>query len=101
MPRSSFPGIFLRFGLLAAASLPTVALARSGGPPSVDLPNPFAPAACFGQLASGRAWGGTTAVAVGADGNPVSAEKVTADANGTVYDASNEGKRIVRFSKQS
>ncbi len=35
------------------------------------------------------------------DGDPVGAEGVTADANGTVYGASNEGKRIVRFNKKS
>jgi hypothetical protein len=34
------------------------------------------------------------------DGDPVGAEGVAADANGTVYGASNEGKRIVRFSKK-
>jgi DNA-binding beta-propeller fold protein YncE len=58
-------------GLLAAASTPSAALAQSGGPPSIDLPNPFAPGASFGQLPAGRAWGGTTAVAIGADGKSV------------------------------
>jgi hypothetical protein len=35
------------------------------------------------------------------DGDPVGAEGVAADANRTVCGTSNEGKRIVRFSKKS
>jgi hypothetical protein len=34
------------------------------------------------------------------DGGPVGPEGVSADANGVVYGASNEGKRIVRYSKK-
>jgi DNA-binding beta-propeller fold protein YncE len=71
MPRCSFAGIFMLVGLLAATSLPTAAPAQSGGPPSIEPPNPFAPAVSFGQLPDGRTWGGTTAVAVGADGKSV------------------------------
>jgi hypothetical protein len=65
MPRS------MLVGLLAAASLPIVALAQSSGTPAIDLPNRFAPAASFGQLPSGQACGGTTAVAVDADGKSI------------------------------
>jgi DNA-binding beta-propeller fold protein YncE len=43
----------------------------SGAQPRTDLPDPFGPPASFGQLPSGRAWGGTTAVAVDADGKSV------------------------------
>jgi DNA-binding beta-propeller fold protein YncE len=71
MRRANLTGILLLAGLLAATSLPPSALAQSGGPPSIDLPNPFAPAASFGQLPAGRAWGGTTAVASGADGKSI------------------------------
>jgi DNA-binding beta-propeller fold protein YncE len=52
----------------------TAALAVAGtasAQPSTDLPDPFGPAASFGQLPSGRTWGGTTAVAVDADGKSV------------------------------
>jgi DNA-binding beta-propeller fold protein YncE len=71
MPHGRYAGILSLMGLLAAASLPSAARAQSGGPPSIDLPNPFAPAASFGQLAAGRTWGGTTAVTVGADGKSI------------------------------
>ena len=45
--------------------------AQSSAPPSIDLPNPYAPATSFGQLPAGRTWGGTTAVAVDRDGKSV------------------------------
>jgi DNA-binding beta-propeller fold protein YncE len=43
----------------------------SGAQPRTDLPDPFGPPVSFGQLPPGRAWGGTTAVAVAADGKSV------------------------------
>jgi DNA-binding beta-propeller fold protein YncE len=61
----------LSIAALAQGALAPGAVAPAGGQPSIDLPNPFAPAANFGQLSPGRTWGGTTAVAVGADGKSV------------------------------
>jgi DNA-binding beta-propeller fold protein YncE len=70
MPRGNIAAMAL-LGLLVTALLPSTTMAQSGGPPSIDLLNPFAPAVSFGQLPPGRAWGGTTAVTVGADGKSV------------------------------
>ncbi len=71
MLRGRLATISLLLGLLVAVLRPGTTLAQSGGPPSIDLPNPFAPAVSFGQLPPGRTWGGTTAVTVGADGKSV------------------------------
>lgn len=56
-------------GLVISAVLTLAGVAAAQ--PRTDLPNPFGPAASFGQLPAGRAWGGTTAVAVDADGKSV------------------------------
>jgi DNA-binding beta-propeller fold protein YncE len=61
----------LIFGVAIAFGMPGAARAQTSGPPSIDLPNAYNPASTFGQLPDGRAWGGTTAVAVGADGRSV------------------------------
>jgi DNA-binding beta-propeller fold protein YncE len=63
MRRISLPGLIFT-SVLAIAG---VAVAQ----PSIDLPDPFQPGVSFGQLPSGRSWGGTTAVAVDADGRSI------------------------------
>jgi DNA-binding beta-propeller fold protein YncE len=56
---------------LAAAALPPPTRAQPSKLPGIDFPDPYGPAASFGQLPPGRAWGGTTAVAVDRDGKSV------------------------------
>src|SRR5450432_3471660 len=60
MRLASLTGLFLMAVVGAAAAQP-----------STEFPDPFGPAASFGQLPSGRTWGGTTAVTVDADGKSV------------------------------
>lgn len=71
MRRTSLTGVFFAAALAAANVIPGAVRAQSAAPPSIDLPDPFGPAVSFGQLPAGRAWGGTTAVAVDADGKSV------------------------------
>ena len=58
-----------------AAALPGAARAQGSAQgsaqPGNDMPDPFGAATSFGQLPAGRAWGGTTAVAVDRDGKSV------------------------------
>src|ERR1700679_4049680 len=56
--------------ILVVACILTAA-ETSGAQPRTDLPDPFGLPVSFGQLPPGRAWGGTTAVAVDADGKSV------------------------------
>jgi DNA-binding beta-propeller fold protein YncE len=61
-----------RLNLIALVFVAALAVAEvAGAQPRTDLPNPFGPPVSFGQLPAGRTWGGTTAVAVGADGKSV------------------------------
>jgi DNA-binding beta-propeller fold protein YncE len=72
MRRTSLTGVIFTVAMAVAAAMPRAVLAQTAAaPPSIDLPNPFKPAASFGQLPSGRTWGGTTAVAVDPDGKSV------------------------------
>jgi len=71
MRRAGLTELFLTAAMTVAAAVPTGARAQVGGQPSVDLPNPYGPGVSFGQLPSGRAWGGTTAAAVDPDGKSV------------------------------
>jgi DNA-binding beta-propeller fold protein YncE len=54
----------------AAATL-DAAHAQNAAQPSIDLPDPYGAATSIGQLPAGRAWGGTTAVAVDRDGKSI------------------------------
>lgn len=65
MRRFSLTGLMFTVGMTVAA------FQGASAQPSIDLPNPFQPAVSFGQLPDGRAWGGTTAVAIDADGKGV------------------------------
>ena len=69
MRQSRLTGCIFAAAIAVAAALP--ARAQTSAPPSIDLPNPYAPATSFGQLPAGRTWGGTTAVAVDRDGKSV------------------------------
>ena len=63
---------FIFAAVLSASSMAAIpARAQTNAPPSIDLPDPYAAATSFGQLPAGRAWGGTTAVAVDRDGKSV------------------------------
>ena len=71
MRHARMTGYLLASAIAIAAAIPDLARAQTGAPPSIDLPNPYAPATSFGQLPAGRSWGGTTAVAVDRDGKSV------------------------------
>jgi DNA-binding beta-propeller fold protein YncE len=66
MRRFSLTGFIFTVMMTAAATF-----GGAVAQPSIDLPNPFQPGVSFGQLPAGRTWGGTTAVAIGADGKSV------------------------------
>src|SRR5262249_1220451 len=57
--------------LAAAVASLGIARAQNAAPPSIDLPDPDAAATSIGQPPAGRAWGGTTAVAVDRDGKSI------------------------------
>jgi DNA-binding beta-propeller fold protein YncE len=57
--------------IAAAAATLGAAHAQNAAPPSIDLPDPYGAATSIGQLPAGRAWGGTTAVAVDRDGKSI------------------------------
>jgi DNA-binding beta-propeller fold protein YncE len=69
MRQTRLTGFILAAAMAVAAAMP--ARAQTSAPPSIDLPNPYAPATSFGQLPAGRAWGGTTAVAIDRDGKSI------------------------------
>jgi DNA-binding beta-propeller fold protein YncE len=71
MRQLQWPGFILAAAIALATAAPAPAHAQADAPPSIDLPNPYAPATSFGQLPAGRIWGGTTAVAVDHDGRSV------------------------------
>jgi DNA-binding beta-propeller fold protein YncE len=72
MRRASVSGAIVAIAMTATvATMPDVARAQGGTPPSIDLPDPYGAATVFGQLPDGRTWGGTTAVAVDRDGKSV------------------------------
>jgi DNA-binding beta-propeller fold protein YncE len=58
-----------RIGLAMVVALLMAPAVRAQ--PSTDYPDPFGPAASFGKMPAGRTWGGTTAVAVDADGKSI------------------------------
>ena len=62
---------FLRSSWPSPAAPPRAVRAQGSPQPSIDLPAPYGSATSFGQLPAGRAWGGTTAVAVDRDGKSV------------------------------
>jgi DNA-binding beta-propeller fold protein YncE len=59
------------FCIVVAGGITGGTRAQTSGLPSIDLPNAYNEATSFGQLPVGRAWGGTTAVAVDSDGKSV------------------------------
>jgi DNA-binding beta-propeller fold protein YncE len=70
MRQAGMTAVFLAIAIGAGgASAP--ARAQQPAMPSIDLPDPFDAATSFGQLGAGRAWGGTTAVAVDRGGKGV------------------------------
>jgi sugar lactone lactonase YvrE len=69
MRQTRLTGFIFATAIAVTAAMP--ACAQPSPPPSIDLPNPYAPATMFGQLPAGRSWGGTTAVAVDHDGKSV------------------------------
>ena len=69
MRQTRLTGFIFAAAMALAAAMP--ARAQTSAPPSIDLPNPYAPATSFGQLPAGRSWGGTTAVAIDRDGKSV------------------------------
>ena len=69
MRQTRLTGFIFAAAMAIAAATP--GCAQTSAPPSIDLPNPYAPATSFGQLPAGRAWGGTTAVAIDRDGKSV------------------------------
>src|SRR6202012_5405182 len=69
MRQTCLTGFIFATAMALAAAMP--ARAQTSAPPSIDLPNPYAPATSFGQLPAGRSWGGTTAVAIDRDGKSV------------------------------
>jgi DNA-binding beta-propeller fold protein YncE len=75
MPRAKLTGIILAASMVVILACHGGAIrgarAEGGTPPSIDLPNPFAPPTSFGQLPAGRSWGGTTAVAVDPAGKDI------------------------------
>ena len=71
MRYAKLTGLVLTTALALAGAMPPVLAQTTGAQPSIDLANSFGPATSFGQLPGGRAWGGTTAVAVDADGKSV------------------------------
>ena len=66
MRRSSLSGLIFTVAMTVFGAFQVVS-----AQPAIDLPDPFQPGVSFGQLPAGRAWGGTTAVAVDADGKSV------------------------------
>ena len=71
MRHTRLSGCLFAAALLAASAMPAPAHAQAAAQLSIDLPNPYGPATSFGQLPAGRAWGGTTAVAIDRDGKSV------------------------------
>ena len=72
MRRANVQAIIILAVVMAVAAAPPRAVRAQGKPqPSIDLPDPYGSATSFGQLPAGRAWGGTTAVAVDRDGKSV------------------------------
>jgi NHL repeat len=61
----------LLFAIAMGAGIPAVVHAQAVALPSIDLPNAYNEGTSFGELPDGRAWGGTTAVAVDGDGKSV------------------------------
>jgi hypothetical protein len=64
---------FAGFALAAcvAIGIANPAAAENATMPSIDLPNPYAMEARFGQLPAGHPWGGVIAVTPGADGKSI------------------------------
>ena len=71
MRRAKLTAIAFTAAMAAAGATTVAARAQDAAQPSIDLPDPFGAATSFGQLPAGRAWGGTTAVAVDRDGKSV------------------------------
>jgi DNA-binding beta-propeller fold protein YncE len=71
MRHTKLTGFIFAAALACGGMAYTPTRAQTTAPPSIDLPDPYAAATTFGQLPAGRAWGGTTAVAVDRDGKSV------------------------------